>query len=189
VPRRWWLLPPLIAVLAYLPFLGAGTGILGSFGRFGTELHWHGALYTPLRAGLARLVPAPQLGLVTACAAIGLLGGGWLLLHRVLRHRGDDRPLLLSAYGYALLLACLPTLHAWYFYPLVALLPFARSWGLTVWTGVGAAYWLHACAWNGGRWGPALDWVLLLAHLPAVIIVMIEIRISRRHQDGDPPSG
>ncbi len=183
LPRRYWLIPPLIALLAYLPFADAGTGLVASFGRFGTEAHWHGALYTLLRTLLARAVPPDLLGTLAAGVALAALVTGCVVLYRAFADRGDERPLLLAGYGYAWLLACLPTLHPWYFYPLVALLPVARSWGLSLWTGIGAAYWLHACGWSDGRWGSPLGWVLLLAHLPAAAIVVGEILAARRTQE------
>jgi uncharacterized protein YhhL (DUF1145 family) len=72
------------------------------------------------------------------------------------------------------LLLCLPTLHPWYFMPLVVLLPFARSWAVAVWTASVGVYWLHGLQILAlGTWIETL-WVTALAHLPAVFLVLIE---------------
>jgi hypothetical protein len=168
--RRWWLVP-LIVVVLYLPFASAGSGLVASLLTFGGTMHFHGALDPWIRLLAVELV-RPELvepvvrvvllaALLTASIALWLRRGGAPLPTLVVRSLG-------------VLLLCLPTLHAWYFIPLVVLLPFARSWALAVWTAMAGVYWLHGVeilasgAWTETRW------VTATAHLPALVLMAYE---------------
>jgi len=74
----------------------------------------------------------------------------------------------------AMLLLCLPTLHAWYLAALVPLLPFTRSWGLVLWTAMAPIYWLHAVANVQASDIIEVPWVTALAHLPALAVLAYE---------------
>jgi cellulose synthase/poly-beta-1,6-N-acetylglucosamine synthase-like glycosyltransferase len=195
----WWLLPPVIAAIAYLPFIDAGSSLFSTMGRFGTQLHFHGALEPLVRQALSWVVAvdAVQLATVGTLAAIWI-GGSLLVLARW-RRTEVASGIELTARLYAMLLACLPTLHAWYFAPLALLLPFTRSWGLALWVALAPMYWLHASAnapaaltfsWETALaypvyWlnvlanvphgdFPEVPWVTALAHLPALALIAYE---------------
>ncbi|MDA3961619.1 MAG: glycosyltransferase [Planctomycetota bacterium] len=176
---RLWLLPPAIAVLAYIPFLGAGTGVFSSLGRFGGELHFHGALeplirlaYTPFLSD-AWLRPA----VVTSLLALLILGTVWVLW----RERGERDVYTTTARLLALLLLCLPTLHPWYLMLLVPLIPLMRRpLGALLWCAMAPVYWLHGLTMleQGGAWAEDLA-VTIIAHLPAVLLLAWDLRPHR----------
>jgi cellulose synthase/poly-beta-1,6-N-acetylglucosamine synthase-like glycosyltransferase len=165
----WWLLPPAIALAAYLPFSAAGIGTVHSLGRFAGSMHFHGAL-EPLVAEVWRwVVPLPLVRPLTLVCLVALLAAGAAL---VLRQRVGVPPPLVAARLLAVTLLCLPTLHPWYFAPLVALLPFTRSWALAAWTAAAPAYWLHGVAMHGS-WSES-PLVTAAAHLPMVALLAWE---------------
>jgi hypothetical protein len=164
--RLAWL--PFIALVSYLPFLGAGSGLYASLVTFGGSMHFHGALDPWLRlAGRPLLSEAWLEPLIRVVLATVLLGGGaWLW-----RRRHGLTPEQLAIAGLGLLLVCLPTLHPWYLSILVVLLPWSRSWALPVWTvWVPLCYWLHGAAMlRAGTWIED-PWVTASAHLlPALV--------------------
>ncbi len=169
---RRWLVLPVLALAAYLPFAGAGWGLTASFATYAGERHFHGALDPWLRDALRPLVNAAVLEpAVRGALALLLVGGGWWL-HR--RTAGRALPERAAAFT-ALLLLCLPTLHPWYFTALAVFLPFSASWALPLWTACAGVYWLHGVrileigAWTETRW------VTALAHLPALGLLLVEI--------------
>jgi hypothetical protein len=168
--RHLWI-PLLAALVAYLPFAGAGHGLVASLFTFGGAMHFHGPLEPLLRLGLPALLP----GAVVAPTAQVLLGlsclGGMVWLHR--RSHGEAISSRIAR-AVALLLLCLPTLHPWYFTVLVAMLPFTRSWALAAWTAAAPIYWLHGLAMPEGAAWAELPWVTALAHLPFVAWMAVE---------------
>lgn len=175
-PWYHWLLPLSIAALAYYPFMDAGMALFNSLGRFGSELHFHGAFEPLLRGGWGLLLSDPdsvRLAVIASLMFI-LFSGSALLMYRDMRgvafHGQGDRAAL-CAKLLALVFLCLPTLYPWYFAPLIFLLPFVRnSWGLIFWTAWTPVFWLHGMAieTNGGVWTET-PWVTSLAHLPAIV--------------------
>jgi cellulose synthase/poly-beta-1,6-N-acetylglucosamine synthase-like glycosyltransferase len=171
--RWWWLLPPAIALIAYLPFVDAGLACFSTMGRFGSQNHFHGALEPLVREGLDSFLAKDVVQLATVGALAGLwIAGSLLVLARW--RRSDGAPLELTARLLAVLLLCLPTLHAWYLAPLAILLPFTRSWGLALWTAMAPVYWLHALANVQPTDFREIPWVTALAHLPALALLVYE---------------
>lgn len=163
---RWLWLPPAIAIAAYLPFAGAGSGLVASLGTFGGSMHFHGALDPWIRHALRPLVGWEQLETAVRVALAALLLAGWSAVW--LRHRDEPAPRL-ALRLLAVLLLCLPTLHPWYFLAIVPLLPFATGWWLPLWTALAGIYWLHGIAMQTtGTWTET-PWVTALAHLPALV--------------------
>jgi len=184
---RTRLIPGAVALLAYLPFAAAGPGMFRSLGRFGGEMHFHGALEPAVRWVAGALAPASLVQPLT----VGALGAIWVAASVYLWRRGQadgTAPATLTARLLAVLLLCVPTLHPWYFAPLVLLLPFTRSWALLLWTALAPIYWLHGLAMPGGAWAE-LPWVTALAHLPAVALLAWEAHSSRTKATSRPRSG
>lgn len=171
--RHTWLVPAAVALLAYAPFVAAGSALFRSLGRFGGELHFHGALEPVIRAAVASVVPAALVRAVTVAVLVGLWGTASALIWRHGRAHGAS-PAALTARLLAALLLCLPTLHPWYLAPLVVLLPFTGSWALAAWTAMAPIYWLHGLAFQStGDWTEA-PWVTALAHGPALVLLAWE---------------
>ncbi|MBA2482712.1 MAG: glycosyltransferase [Planctomycetes bacterium] len=170
----WWLLPPVVALAAYLPFIDAGPALFTTMGHFGSVMHFHGAIEPYIRLALAAVLEKDIVQPATVAAlAVIWIGGSTLILARF-RRAVDGEALDLTARLLAMLLVCLPTLHAWYFAPLVLLLPFTRSWGLVLWTAMAPVYWLHAIANNHPSDFIEVPWVAALAHAPALALLAYE---------------
>jgi len=160
--RHSWI-PPLVALLSYLPFLDAGHGLIASLLTFGADMQYHGAL-EPLLRGMTQSPTIVRLML----AAMFITGLVWL--HR--RSNGEQHASR-AARSLALLLLCLPTLHPWYYMLLVALLPFTKSRALLAWTVAAPIYWLHGVVIGNGEWAE-WTWATSLAHLPFVVWMLGE---------------
>ncbi len=174
---RWWWLIPVIVVLAYLPFLDAGRGVVTSLFAFGGSMQFHGALEPLVRVVVASAVPPTLVSAVVRVVLGLLLILGWWWLWR--RRAGAPLPTL-AVRAFGVLLLCLPTLHPWYFIVVVALLPFARTWALPVWTALAGVYWLHGVGMlPTGTWSET-PLVTALAHLPAVGLMAWEAFGPRR---------
>ncbi|MFW5846006.1 MAG: glycosyltransferase [Planctomycetota bacterium] len=174
---RRLLLIPILTLLCLLPILDAGSGLLSSLYRFGTEKHFHGALEPLLRGALLSLgLDLSTVGtLTTVLLAALLLGGGCLLLwrdHQGLAQHGPGEASVLGAKLMALLLLCLPTLHPWYLAGLVLLLPLLPHPALLLWTASAPIYWLHGLAMHDGRSWSELQVVTALAHAPGVLLLL-----------------
>lgn len=184
--RHAWI-PVAAALVAYVPFAAAGSGLASSLVTFGGSMHFHGALEPPLRLLLSCCVPeAAVAAAVRVVLALGFLGGMYWLHRRTLCEPLASR----VARGVALLLLCLPTLHPWYFTVLVALLPFTPSRVLATWTAAAPIYWLHGVAMPEGT--PWAEWPLAtaLAHLPFVAWMLAEAFGPLRVADDAPtPAG
>ncbi len=171
---KWWLLPPLVAIGCYLPFSGAGMKLFSTLGTFGGQGHFHGVLEPWLRLlGNSLAGDALDQRLITA-ALIGLwLIGTFVLMARA-RVRTPHEILDLTGRLLAWMLVCLPTLHLWYFAPLVLLLPFTTSFALVLWTAMAPVYWLHAVVFPTPMgWGEA-PLITAVAHLPALALMIYE---------------
>ncbi|MFW5844684.1 MAG: glycosyltransferase [Planctomycetota bacterium] len=174
--KRLWLLPPLLAALAYLPFAGAGLGLVHSLGRFGAEKHFHGAIDPVLRSGLGALgLGASTVAMLTPSLLIGLLVFGAALLiwrdHRRLAVHGGGDAAALTAKLLALFFLCLPTLHPWYLASLVLLLPMLPHPALLLWTAMTPIYWLHGLHMQDGVVWAEVPWVTALAHAPCLLLL------------------
>ncbi len=176
IGRRWawWMLPPALAILAYLPFADAGTALFASLNRFGSEMHFHGALEPSLRWLVSGLVGAELVRPIVLAALVTILvTGTGLVLLRHLRAEHPDTPRL-TAQLMALLFICLPTLYPWYLLPIALLAPFTRSWGLLIWTALSPVFWLHGVEMQSlGEWTES-PWVTAVAHLPALLLLAWE---------------
>jgi hypothetical protein len=142
----WWLLPPLIAVLSYLPFATAGLGVVDSLGRFASTMHFHGALEPFIREVWSWMVPATAVRAYTVITLIALLISAVCL---ILRASLTVPITTLLIRLFAVLLLCLPTMHPWYFMVVVSLLPFTRSYGLLAWTALAP---VAVQSWPMCRW-------------------------------------
>ncbi|MBA3710492.1 MAG: hypothetical protein H0W83_16935 [Planctomycetes bacterium] len=170
----WWLLPPVIAAAAYMPFLDAGGSLFASMGRYGSTMHFHGPLEPYIRLALGSILAKDVVQPATIAAlAVIWIGSSVLILARFRRAVGAQS-LEFVARLLAMLLICLPTLHAWYFAPLVLLLPFTRSWGLVLWTAMAPVYWLHAIGNSQPGDFSEIPWVTTLAHAPALALLAYE---------------
>ncbi len=170
----WWAVPPLVMGFCYLPFVEAGWQPFESMGLFATHLHFSGALEPLVRGALGLVLRQGdvQIATVATLVLVGLLGS-LLILHRW-RRTNDASNLELSVRLLAMVMLCLPTLHAWYLAVLVPLLPFTRSWGMLVWTALAPLYWLHASASQSPSDITELPFITALANLPAVALLLFE---------------
>ena len=123
--RRWdWRMPvtlTVLLILAYLPYLGVGAGVLGYLPGYAAEEGMDsGAAYYPVFL-LSRLIPLPPLAGVAYLAA-GIVVLGVLALRIVFRTRNpsSDEPPMLTTYRDCLVLSTavivlLTPNHPWYF--------------------------------------------------------------------------
>lgn len=171
--RGWWL-PLLLIPVAYVPFLGAGSGLTASLLSFGSW-HFHGALEPLLRGAFGWFLEGPALATtVRVVLVLALAAGAWWIWHA---RSGLALPQLILRFATVLLL-CLPTLHAWYLLLLVPLLPWSCGWALPLWTALGGMYVLHGVRiQQQGSWVET-PWVTALAHLPALALLLWESRSS-----------
>lgn len=168
-----WVVPLFVALVAYAPFALAGPALFESLGRFGGEMHYHGALEPGVRWIIGTVAPEA----LTQTLTVLVLALAWAISSVVIWRRGraaNASPATLTAHLLAALLLFLPTFHPWYLAPLVMLLPFTRSLALIVWTAMAPVYWLHGLAMEDGQWAE-LPWVTSLAHLPALALLVWEL--------------
>ena len=141
--RAWRLLlvSTVVIVVLFLPFLGAGSALLGGLAAYARHWEFNGSLYPLLRAvtpdgDAARLVLA---GLLAAAAlAIG----------------ARSRTLTGAALGTSVaFLLVSPTVYPWYLVPAVALLPLHPDRGILVFSGLVALSYLALPAFQAtGAW-------------------------------------
>ncbi len=173
--RWWWLAPPLVIALCYLPFMAeAGWQPFTSIAVFASHMHFNGALEPVVRQTLDLVMPQDELQLATVVALLAIGVAGTLLILARWRRTSDASSIELAVRLLALLMLCLPTLTPWYLALLVPLLPFTRSWGLLIWTAAAPLYWLHATA--NLQPGDVIEvpWITALANLPAVALLAYE---------------
>ena len=193
---RIWIIPPVIASLAYLPFIDAGSGLFHSLGRFGSELHFHGALEPLLRLFWKSFSTDPQFvrfAILGSLMCILFFGSALLIWrdHKGIAYHGAGDHAALIAKLFALVFLCLPTMYPWYFGVLVFLLPMVQqSWGLIIWTACTPIFWFHGMAIdaNDGNWTETY-WVTTLAHLPALIWLLSDICVRSKPWRSIPDHG
>jgi len=185
---RWWrwLLPPLLALAAWLPFAAGLPAFLHQVHDFGATLHFHGALEPWLRMAACQLMPdAPAQAVVTWTLSIAVLAGSAAITWWTRREAAPERLAQLVAW----LLICLPTLHFWYLAPLVILLPMSGSRALVLWTALAPMYWLHALANHLPTDFIEIPWVTAVAHLPAMAWLLWEVTVALRDRRRSPHAG
>lgn len=168
--RRLWI-PAVLSLLAILPFLSAGSGILESLLAFGGSMNFHGVLEPALRTLASTLVPGLSAAAVVRVLLVILLIVGQVWLY--MRSRREPMPWRIAR-SVALLLAISPTLHPWYFTVLAAFLPFASSRALLGWTAAAPLYWLHGVAMPEGQAWAEWPVATALAHVPFFIWMVVE---------------
>jgi cellulose synthase/poly-beta-1,6-N-acetylglucosamine synthase-like glycosyltransferase len=180
---RWWywFIPPLLAAVCYVPFMSAEWQLFASLGRFSAHMHFHGALEPLLRECWSWFVPSVAVRTGTSVSLLFLLATALVIIVRQWYKSSSatsPHPYALARVFAALsaaLLLCLPTLHPWYLYFLVAFLPFTPSFGLRLWTAMAPLYWLHGIALlEHGTWSEIAA-VTLLTHLPALLVIAWEL--------------
>ena len=186
VGRGWraWLVPALVALVAYAPFASSGSALFRSLSRFAGEMHFHGVLEPIVRQVAERVVDEGAVRSATVCVLAAVwLTASWIVGRRA--RAADAPPAAVTARLYAVLLLCVPTIHPWYMAPLVVLLPFAGSRALVLWTAMAPVYWLHGIGMQAtGSWVET-PWVTALAHAPALALLGWEVlatpgRVSRQ---------
>lgn len=174
---RGWLLAVVVAALAYAPFAGAGELLFQSLGRFGAEMHFHGVLEPVVRACVGAVTDQAALLrplTLAVLSVVWLAASAWVLF--AARRDGGATT---AARLFGVLLVCLPTLHPWYLAPAALLLPFTRSWAWIVWIAMSPSYWLHALGMSDSVSWVELGWVTALAHVPATVILFVELILVR----------
>ena len=139
-----WVSAGLVGIALCAPVFAIGGGLLGSFTRFGTELHWNDSAHA-----LAALWLPPR-GARALMAAIGL-GVVFILWRRDRRDALEAGPVLLGT-----LLLLLPTLHPWYLVVLLPSLCLTRWWGWIAFTGSVMLTWIPFLEIN--RTGHWVEW-------------------------------
>jgi hypothetical protein len=168
--RLLWLLPLALGLVLYVPWLDAQGGIVRSLVQFGDTP------YNAVLEPIVRLAIRPfTLGETEQWAVNVLLGivliVGLLLVWR--RGHSDFLPRRVL-HGFAVLALCLPVLHPWYLFGVITFLPFARGWGLLLWSALSPLALLHGLGIQDGVWHDVW-WVTMLSHAPAVPLVLWEI--------------
>ncbi|MBA3547003.1 MAG: hypothetical protein H0X45_00120 [Planctomycetes bacterium] len=170
IPKRYWILPPAVVLAVYVPWIDAGDGVVRSLLRFG-EGHYHAVIapviryaVRPLSAGGAE----PTLVTLILCGVL-ILG-----LYVAWRRSRSDLIARRAMRLLAVLMLCLPVLHPWYLFTLVALLPFSRGWGLLAWTAASPLAMLHGLGIRDGVWNEQW-WVTMISHAPTLPLVLHEI--------------
>lgn len=168
--RHVWI-PLLVGLLCYLPFAAAGHGLVASLLAFGGTMKFHGVLEPVVRTLLAPYFTGEHLTVLVRLALVAAFVSGTVWLAR--RSRGEDLDSRVAR-GTALLLLCLPTLHPWYFTPLVALLPFTPSRALLAWTAAAPFYFLHGVVMPEEAPWAEWPWAGALAHAPFAMWMLTE---------------
>lgn len=178
--RRWdWRMPAgfvLAVVLLYLPYLGAGRGILGFLPGYVQEegIAGSGIFWIALLQRLTGVQASPTIANLTVAyfALVALLLAGLAAIAAFRREAGQISPALAGTLLLAFTLAVTPH-YAWYFSWLVPLLCLRPSL---------AALWLTlaAPALYGMPWLPDAFLVQVAIYLPALILIIVDVARSRR---------
>ena len=200
-PRRYWILPPLLWIALWAPYVGAGPRIWEGLSAYGHHWEQNAFLFRGLRLGVEWVNPKPALDRwwSVACAeagrpelaswiwpyteprqlakgvvALGLAGTliGWL------RRRAEPPWVAFRMLGAALLWA--PTVHPWY---LQWVLPFAAWYGSRAWFVFSASAFL---SYAPEGWTGAPPEVLLWIEYVPFLAVWVWEELRRR---SDPRAG
>lgn len=180
VYRRWdWRLPlALLAtiVVLYLPYIGAGTKVLGFLGTYMAEEGLDRGSGVFLWQLATAMLPLPQQAFAFYAAAAAALMAGLGLLVLLRDRRGADLAgAMLLAVTFTILLS---PHYPWYFAWLV---PFLCFYPL-----VGVVYLTCACgALYFAQWPPTV-WDGLPIYLPCLFILMAELLFRRRRKPEEP---
>jgi hypothetical protein len=172
----------------YLPFLGAGEGLLQGFSYFMGRGLFNGSLFPLLSGGLGTMMERPDALLVSKVLA-GLIFLGFLAYlvysySRSLEQEGRD--LLLLKYSFWLVGAFLllsPTVHPWYLTWVLPFLCFFRSAGWILLTGTAIlARTIYIGYEAAGVW-QELWWVRLVEYGPPYLLMLYGlVRAWRRRK-------
>ncbi|MEE9219360.1 MAG: hypothetical protein V3U98_09880 [Acidobacteriota bacterium] len=190
VPKRFWALPPLVWLLLWAPYLGAGSRLWEGLLTYGRHWESNAFLFQFLRQAIAWSDLKPVLDrlwgdLCATAGAPGWSGAVWayteprqiakmivaagigVALVWLLRSRAEPSWATFRLIGLALLFA--PTLHPWY---LMWVLPFAAWYGRRSWFVFSASVFL---AYAPEGWGGLPEWVILwLEYVPFLAVLVFE---------------
>ncbi len=205
IQRRALAAIPLVAALCYLPYLGAGAGVLGSLLVYAEHWRFNDSVFALLvrgveslrlseglrsaigTAGLVGPLPEPTtdlarwtaaLTLAKAIAAALFVAIAWRILRRRLE---DPAREILGLLGAALVLS--PTLHPWYLLwiaPLLALVP-RISWCWLTWAAPLFGYPLMAMKLAGAEPPGWLPWA---EYAPFYVMLGVEAARLRLWERG-----
>ncbi len=169
----WLLVFAAVAILGYLPFAGAGTGLVSSLRTYGTWWEFNSLLFSVLR----RVFGSPDrihFALVALVGAYALWQG---------YRRRDLMQFAYRVVACSLLLS--PTVYPWYITWVVPFLCFysSRAW-LFFGGAVMASYWVWVGFPATGLW--EVGWApLLIQYIPFYMLLGYDARQGRRRRAGD----
>jgi hypothetical protein len=173
--RRNWKYAPLAALplLSFLAFPGGGW--FDSLRKFGAEYHYLDVLPRLLRLVVSSATAGTIAAAVLALALVALWWRG--------RRRGKPRAeTLMLAWG--ALLLCLPTVHAWYALPLIALAVLRPNATVIALSGsMSMGIWTYAHLARTGDWRE-FPWVVALVWLPPLAALIWDWRRARSSRGG-----
>jgi len=149
--RRRDLWPVLVPFLLYLPYAGAGYGLVKSLVMFGTEWTTNASLYTVLSIRGA----APGLAFAAAVIAYGIV----LLRARRVEHAA------FAAWGCWLVFS--PTVHPWY---IAGVIPFLALRWRPAWLLLSYTLFFYYSFVITGRWSP-IAWMPILEYMPFYLML------------------
>jgi hypothetical protein len=157
-----------VAVVGYLPFSRAGSGLVSSFKTYSTEWQFNGLIYKALNSA----VGDPRWTRWILTALLGLV-----VLYESVK-RADTLRFAFVVIGTGLLLA--PTLYPWYVAWVIPFLCFHSNRAWILFTGlVVISYWVWEIYPGEGRW--ELPWYLYLAeYLPFYGLLLFDAVKERR---------
>lgn len=146
---KWWLVPPALALLAWLPFAQAGTQAWQGMTYQATILSSHGPLQ-PIAHAIAGLwwtgtgLHVATLAILGLTFLAGILAWAWRRSDADSGAEPSTTPdvALTSAWFLTWLFVCSPALNPWFLTPLVLLVPMMGSVSIAVWTAVALPLWL-----------------------------------------------
>jgi len=156
-----------VPALLYLPYLSAGSSLIGGLTAYADRWEFNAGLYAPL---MALLGPTGAKGLAAAAVA-GLAGyAAW-------RRWGLERALYWTIGG---AIALSPTIHPWY---VLWILPLAALRGGRAWLLLSGvvflAYWGLDTYAATGSWSEPLP-VRLLIHIPFLVLLGVEALAAKQ---------
>jgi rSAM/selenodomain-associated transferase 2 len=164
VDGRSWRKAPWAALplLAFLPYLDAGSGLVAVLAEFGTAMH-----YNDFLPAIARSVLGSWSAPVVGMALLVVLGVVWLTNHERITS---------ALWGYGFVLLAVSTLHPWYLSALALLLVFApnAAWP-TLMACMAATFAVLGVEHATGVF-QEIHWLKLLEYLPFLVILLVELR-------------